>query len=193
MDIISALGLSSASGLNAYIPMLMLGVLDRWTNVIDLPQGWDWLSATPTLIILTVLLVIEVVADKIPALDSMNDVVQTLIRPASGGIVFASGLGTEQVIDGSGPFPWGPFIAGLLIALVIHALKSFSRPAANVTTAGIGAPVLSTLEDVTAFGLSLFAIFLPILGLVLLLVVFGGAFTLLRKAKNARLPKVGQV
>ncbi|MDO5048376.1 MAG: DUF4126 domain-containing protein [Actinomycetaceae bacterium] len=192
MDLISALGLSSASGLNAYIPLVILGALDRWTDVINLPAGWDWLSSTPALIILAVLLIIEVVADKIPALDSMNDVIQTLIRPASGGIVFSSGLGQEQVVDGSAGFPWGTFIVGVVIALVIHLLKSLSRPAANVSTAGIAAPALSTGEDVLAIGLSLFSIYLPILVLVLLVLLFGSAFYLISKVRRAKLLPVGR-
>lgn len=44
MDIVSALGLGSAAGLNAYIPMLIVGLLDRYTSVVNLPAGWTWLS-----------------------------------------------------------------------------------------------------------------------------------------------------
>lgn len=190
MDIISALGLSSASGLNAYIPLIVLGGLDRWTDLVNLPPGWDWLSSTPALIVIGILLIIEVVADKLPALDSLNDIIQTLIRPASGGIVFSSGLGADQVIDGSNGFPWGTFITGVVIALIVHALKSFSRPVANVSTAGIAAPALSTGEDVLSLGLSLFAVIVPFLVLVLLVVLFGSAIYLITKVRRAKLAKV---
>ena len=83
MEFLTAMGLSSAAGLNAYIPMLALGLLDRFTGLVDLPQGWEWLSNGWMLTILTGLLVLEIIADKVPVVDSINDGVQTLIRPAS--------------------------------------------------------------------------------------------------------------
>src|SRR6478735_1580849 len=94
-QLLTGLGLSTAAGLNAYIPMLMLGLLARFTDVVNLPGGWSWMEDGWVLTILAVLLVVEVVADKIPALDSVNDVVQTFVRPAAGGIVFGSGTAAQ--------------------------------------------------------------------------------------------------
>ena len=93
--LLTGLGLSTAAGLNAYIPMLMLGLLARFTDMVNLPQGWSWLENGWVLIIVAVLLVVEIVADKIPALDSINDSVQTFVRPAAGGIVFGSGTAAQ--------------------------------------------------------------------------------------------------
>lgn len=192
MDIVSALGLSSASGLNAYIPMLILGLLDRYTSVIDLPAGWEWLSNPWMLGIVTVLLAVEVVADKVPALDSFNDIIQTVIRPASGGIVFSSGLSPNStMISGSETsFAWTPFIIGVGIALVVHLMKSLSRPVANVTTAGFAAPVLSAGEDLTSIGLSLVAIFIPALVVIILFAFVGFIGYIFYRARTMRLARV---
>jgi hypothetical protein len=119
-----------------------------------------------------VLLVVEMVADKIPVLDSVNDVVHTLIRPAAGGLAFGAGssAGTVTVTDPGG-FPggipggdqWQPVVAGIVIALAVHALKATARPVLNTMTAGVAAPVVSTAEDAASVTLSLAAILLPVL------------------------------
>lgn len=115
-----------------------------------------------------VLLTVELVADKIPVVDSINDVLQTLVRPTSGGIVFASGLGPGEVLDDSGELNWVAIISGVVIALAIHVLKSFARPLIGGTTGGLGNPVVSTLEDSTSLTMSLSALVLPALAVVLL-------------------------
>ena len=95
MELLTGLGLATASGLNAYIPLLALGLLSRFTDLITLPHGWVWLENGWVMAIVAVLLVIEIVADKIPALDSVNDAIQTFVRPTSGGIVFGSGTAAQ--------------------------------------------------------------------------------------------------
>ena len=85
-------GLATAAGLNAYIPLLAMGLLGRFTHLITLPPGWAWLENGWVIGIVAVLLLVEIVADKIPALDSINDTVQTFVRPTAGGIVFGSGF-----------------------------------------------------------------------------------------------------
>ena len=185
MDLISALGLSTASGLNAYIPMVVLGLTDRLTTAVDLPQPWSWLSSTPALIILSVLLGIELVADKLPAVDTVNDVIQTLIRPTSGGIVFATSMGEEQTITSFSTFPWIPFIVGFVIALLMHGLKATARPAANMTTAGFAAPALSVGGDLFSLTMSLFAIFIPVLVIILVGLII---YALIKFRKALKIP-----
>lgn len=177
MEILTATGLSSAAGLNAYIPLLIMGALDKFTSWVNLPPAWNWLSSWWSLGILAVLLVVEVVADKIPALDSVNDIVHTFIRPASGGIVFASGVGAQTVAtnDPDSFFAdtsnWLPIVIGLVIALVVHLTKASARPIANVTTAGLATPFISAGEDTASLGISLLAVVAPIIALILVVIV----------------------
>ncbi len=119
-------------------------------------------------------MIVEIVADKIPALDSINDSVQTFVRPAAGGIVFGSGTAAQTAaVTDPGEWAksggWIPVAIGVVVALVVSLTKTAVRPAANVATAGVAAPVLSTLEDVTSFGLVFVALLIPVLVLVILL------------------------
>jgi hypothetical protein len=189
MELLTGLGLASAAGLNAYIPLLALGLLARFTDLVNLPSGFAWLENGWVLVIVAVLLTVEVVADKIPALDSVNDVVQTVVRPTSGGIVFGAGTASQTAaVTDPGAFvssgQWIPVAIGVAVALVMHLTKTAVRPVANVATAGVAAPVLSTFEDVTSIGLVFAAILLPVLVLVALVVIGWAAFTLWRRSRR---------
>ncbi|QNJ92063.1 DUF4126 domain-containing protein [Mycolicibacterium fluoranthenivorans] len=176
MELLTGFGLATAAGLNAYIPLLALGLLSRFTDLVSLPAGWSWLENGWVLAIVTVLLVIEVIADKVPALDSVNDTIQTFVRHTSGGIVFGSGTAaqTAAVTDpgtlaGSGQ--WVAVVIGVVTALIVSLTKSAVRPVANIGSAGMAAPVLSTAEDVVSVGLVFSAILVPALVLVALVAV----------------------
>ncbi|WP_433529661.1 DUF4126 domain-containing protein [Micromonospora sp. CA-263727] len=173
-ELLTGTGLAASAGLNAYIPLLVTGLLARYTSVIDLPAGWEWLGNGWMLTVLAVLLVVEFVADKVPVVDHVNDVVQTAIRPTAGGLAFGAGTAAETVTvsDPDSFFAssgqWLPVVVGALIALGVHLLKSAARPVINATTAGFGAPVASTAEDATSVLMSLVAILLPVLVLAFL-------------------------
>jgi hypothetical protein len=184
-------GLATAAGLNAYIPMLLMGLLARFTSLISLPHGWTWLENGWVMAIVAVLLAVEIVADKVPALDSVNDAVQTFVRPASGGIVFGSGTAAQTAaVSDPAEFArtgqWVPVAIGVVTALVVHLTKTAVRPAANVATAGVAAPVLSTIEDFTSVSLSLIAIVIPALVLVVMVALAWGAFWLLRRRRRKK-------
>ena len=173
LEILTGTGLAFAAGLNAYIPMLLLGLGARFLDFVQLPAGWAWLENEWVLGILAVLLVIEFFADKIPAVDSVNDVIQTVVRPASGGIVFGSGSASETaaVTDPAAFFEsnqWVPIVTGIVIALLVHGAKTAVRPALNVATLGLAAPVASFFEDVSSVFLSVFAILIPVLVVVVI-------------------------
>jgi uncharacterized protein DUF4126 len=196
MELLTGFGLATAAGLNAYIPLLALGLLSRFTHLVSLPPGWSWLENGWVMAIVAVLLIVEVVADKIPALDSINDTIQTFVRPTAGGIVFGSGTASQTAaVADPGAFAqsgqWIPVAIGAVTALVVSLTKSTVRPAANVATAGVAAPVLSTVEDVTSVGLVFVAILLPILVLVALLALIWGAFRLWRWRRRRNEAKVG--
>lgn len=191
LEALTGTGLAAAAGLNAYIPMLALGLLGRFTDVVALPPGWAWLENEWVLGILGVLLAIEVVADKVPAVDSVNDIVQTLVRPTAGGIVFGSGTSsqTPAISDPGGFFTsgsWVPVAVGVAIALVVHAGKAATRGVANIATVGVAAPVISTAEDVSSVLLVACAILLPALVVVALVVLAVGLVLLVRSGLRAR-------
>jgi hypothetical protein len=189
LELLTGAGLAAAAGLNAYIPLLVMGIAAR-LDWIQLPGGWTWLENEWVLAIIGLLLVIEIVADKVPAVDSVNDWIQTVVRPASGGIVFAGGIGTSTVaVDDPGTFfssgAWLPIVIGIVLALVVHLAKMAVRPIANLGTAGVAAPVLSTAEDGASLLMVVFALVAPVLVLIgLALMVLG--FVLLVRAMRRR-------
>jgi len=189
IEALTGTGLAASAGLNAYIPLLTMGLLARYTNAIDLPGGWSWLSDGWVLLILTVLLAIEVVADKVPVVDHVNDVVQTAVRPTAGGLAFGAGSSSQTVtVSDPGTFftshQWVPIAAGVLIALCVHGVKAVSRPVVNATTAGFGAPVASTAEDFGSVAMSLLAILVPVLVLVGLVVLAWFAVWVVRRRRR---------
>ncbi|WP_091090152.1 DUF4126 domain-containing protein [Micromonospora nigra] len=177
LEVLTGTGLAASAGLNAYIPLLTLGLLARYSDVVDLPGSWQWLGNGWVLGILAVLLAVEVVADKVPVVDHVNDVVQTVVRPTAGGLVFGAGSASETVTVSdpdsffSSTGQWAPVIVGVLIALGVHLLKSAARPVVNASTGGVGAPVASTAEDAASVLMSLVAIVLPVLVLAFLVVL----------------------
>jgi hypothetical protein len=191
LEALTGTGLAASAGLNAYIPLMVMGLLARYTDLIDLPSGWSWLGNGWVLTILGLLLAVEVVADKVPVVDHVNDVVQTVVRPTAGGLAFGAGSGAQTVtVSDPGSFftshQWVPVVSGVLIALCVHGVKAAARPVVNVSTAGFGAPVASTAEDIGSFLMSVLAILMPILVLVGLGVLIWGAFWIARRRRRKR-------
>src|SRR5512143_2842386 len=144
LGVFSAFGLSASAGLNAYIPLLVVGVLAHYTNLIQLKAPWDLLANPWILILLGILLIIEMLADKIPVVNHINDGIQTFVRPVAGAIAFAA---SANVI--SGVHPVVALAAGLLVAGSVHVAKSAAvRPAVTAVTGGAGNVPVSIAEDV---------------------------------------------
>ena len=161
---LTGLGLSAAAGLNAYIPLLLVGVLARFTDVITLPEPYRWIQSGWAIAIVSVLLVAELVLDKVAIVDHVNDTIQTLVRPTVGGVIFAATTAAEQADSSTWmqEHPWVGVLLGVVVAGVVHATKATARPLVNATTVGeYGTPVVSAAEDAASLGMSLVAIFLP--------------------------------
>lgn len=191
MEFLTGTGLAVAAGLNAYIPLLILGLAGRFLDFVDLPANWAWLENPWVLGILGVLLVIEIIADKIPVVDSVNDWIQTIVRPVSGGIAFGTGSasGTAVVSDPESFFTsgsWVPIAIGVVLALGTHATKMAARPILNAATIGTAAPVVSTAEDGASIALSVFALVLPVLVLFAIVALVVGVVVALRRARRKK-------
>ncbi len=171
MDIFSAFGLSASAGLNAYIPLLVVALLARFTSLITLSPPWNTLENGWVIGILVFLSLVEFFVDKFPAINHANDVIQTAIRPVAGAILFAS---SAHIITDIHPVL--AMSLGLLVAGTVHAVKSLAiRPAVTATTAGAANVPVSIAEDITSTVLSIIAIILPVL-IAVLLVMLGALF-----------------
>jgi hypothetical protein len=161
MEIFTAFGLSASAGLNAYMPLLIVAICAR-LNIFKLQAPFDVMESWWVIGVLAVLLVIEMLVDKIPAVDTVNDIINTLIRPAAGAVLFAASA--NIVTDVS---PVISIILGLLVAGGVHAAKATARPVLTATTAGVANPLVSTAEDVVSGVTSLVAILIPWLVLLI--------------------------
>ena len=165
--IFTAFGLSASAGLNAYIPLLLVGLLARYTELIKLSSPWDTLANPWIILMLCLLVIVEMLADKVPAVNHINDLIQTLIRPAAGAIAFAASAHVVTDVN-----PVLALASGLLIAGAVHVAKAGAmRPMVTATTGGAGNIPVSIAEDVVSTVLSILAIILPILVGTLLIVL----------------------
>jgi hypothetical protein len=168
LGIFSAFGLSASAGLNAYIPLLVVGVIAHYLpDTLKLSQPWDLLANPWILILLGVLVIIEMVADKVPAVNHVNDVIQTIVRPVAGAIAFAA---SAKVITDVHPIL--ALACGLLMAGSVHVAKAAAlRPAVTATTGGAGNVPVSIAEDIISFIMSVLAVVIPIVVGTLLIVL----------------------
>ena len=157
LGILGAFGLAAATGLNAYLPLLIVGLLARYTDLIALKAPWSALTHPVVLVVIGALLLIEITVDKIPAVDTVNDVIQTVFRPAAGAILFAA---SGSVISHVSPVL--AMVCGLLIAGGVHAAKAVARPAVTAGTAGLANPAVSLAEDAVSGVTTVLAIIAPV-------------------------------
>lgn len=159
-----AIALAAVAGLRAWLPLLAAGGLAR-LGVLDLGQPFQFLASDQALVLFGVATAIELVGDKIPAVDHALDLVGTPLRPAAGALLAASVLGT--VSD-----PLTSIVIGTAVgapsALVPHAAKSALRAASTATTGGLANPLLSFIEDGISIALFVLAVLVPVLVVALL-------------------------
>ena len=160
LGIFSAFGLSASAGLNAYIPLLVVGAIAHYfPNTLNLSTPFDLLANPWILILLGVLVIIEMVADKVPAVNHINDLIQTVVRPVAGAIAFAA---SANVITDVSPVL--ALACGLLVAGSVHTVKAAAiRPAVTATTGGAGNVPVSIAEDIFAFIASVLAVMIPVI------------------------------
>ncbi|QLY29757.1 DUF4126 domain-containing protein [Nocardia huaxiensis] len=163
--VLGAFGLSGAAGLNAWLPLLVVGAADRF-GWIDLGSSYGWLSSTPALIGLAVVFILDLIGDKIPALDSVLHGVGAIIAPASGAILFTA----ESSLSANLP-PAVTAILGAVTAGSVHAGRTVARPFVTGTTGGVGNPVVSTAEDGTSLILTVLALAVPVLAFIAVLIL----------------------
>lgn len=181
VNVFSGFGLSTAAGLNAYLPLLIVALTARFTDLITLQKPWDTLEHPAVIVLLAVLLIVEMTADKIPAVDTANDVINTAVRPAAGAILFAAQ--TNLIGD---VHPALALACGLLIAGTVHAAKATARPVVTATTGGLGNPVVSVIEDVISAATAILSILAPVLVVFFVAAVGYMAYRWVRRRRGKR-------
>lgn len=167
LGLMTALGLSTAAGLNAYLPLLIVGGLDRWTELLTLDAPYDALAEPQVMIAIGVIALVDFVGDKIPAIDSVLHAVGIVIAPVAGALVALAATGNDTVD------PAFAIVLGVAAAAATHGARSIVRPASTAFTGGTGNPLLSLGEDTTSTILSVGAVIVPVVAAVVALLVVG--------------------
>jgi hypothetical protein len=165
-------GLAAPAGLNAFIPLLVVALADRISDSFNLGRPYDFLSSSSGIFIILMLLTVEIVVDKVPRADHVNDLVQSAVRPAAGAVLFMAANNHDREVH-----PLIAMLFGLVIAGCVHWYKTTARPAITIETRGVGNPFVSMIEDALATVIAVLAVSVPILGAIAVIV---GAFLLRR-------------
>ncbi len=152
--------LAAAAGLNAFLPLLGLALADRFTNYVNLPQPYNIISSVGGIAILLVLVTIDLIADKIPRVDHINDLINSPLRPASGMFLMMAAVSGQGEIHEVVAMFIGLFVAG-----AVHVYKAVSRTRITVASNGLANPMVSLIEDAIAGMTTLLAIVFPWVGL----------------------------
>ncbi len=167
LAIFTAFGLSASAGLNAYIPLLVIALLAKFTGLIHLNPPWDAMTSWWIIGLLVVLNLVEFFADKVPAINHANDVIQTIFRPVAGALAFGASAGAFSDVH-----PVLAMACGLLVAGGGHTVKSaLVRPAISATTGGTGNIPVSIAEDVTSTIVSILSIIVPIIVAAIIILI----------------------
>lgn len=179
-NLLGAIGLGAASGLNAWIPLLGLGLAER-AGLVTLSEPFDQLGSTGVLVALAVVFLADLIGDKVPVVDSVLHAVGTVVAPVSGAVVFAA---QENLLSQS--HPWAAALAGMVLGESVHLARSAVRPAVTAGTGGVGNPIASAIEDAMSFVLTVLAVVVPVLAFVAVVMVSVLVFRRVRRRRRAR-------
>ena len=182
-NLLGSIGLSAASGLNAWIPLFGLGVAER-LGLVTLSAPYDRIGSTPALVVLGALLVVDLVGDKVPVVDHVLHVVGMVVAPVTGAVML---LAQQNLLSQS--HPGLAAVVGVVLGGSVHLSRSAVRPVVTAGTAGVGNPVVSAVEDAVSLVLTVLAVVVPVLAFVALVV---GSVVLWRKVRAWRRRRAAQ-
>ena len=174
------IGLAASAGFRVFVPMLVAAIAAK-TGVLPLNESFQWLSSWTAIAILGTATVVEILAYYIPVVDNLLDTISTPLAIGAGTLLLTSVLPIDSEL-----MRW---ITGAAIgggsAAVVQSGSALTRLTSTKLTAGIGNPVVATIENVAATGTSILSLIIPffILALFLLLtiLIFTGVRRRLRR------------
>jgi len=166
MNIGTPYGLALASGIDAYIPLLSYAVCVRFFHLFKVNPSLTFITQDWFMIILVILALADLFADKIPVVDHVWDAIHTVLRPVTGALVAAAA--SNQT---SGAALLLPIIFGGTLAGMAHTTKAATRLTSTATTAGIANVGISIAEDIAVVIATLLSLFAPVI-MVIVVVLF---------------------
>lgn len=178
LSLFLGIGLSASVGFRVFLPLFALS-LAAYFNVWELNESWLWIGSTTAVITLGMATIVEIGAYYIPIIDNALDTIAIPLATIAGTAVMVS-----TVADLSPVVTWAlAIIAGVGTATAIKSSASATRLGSTVSTAGIGNPIVSTIETGTSIVMAIVSIFLPILAIILVIFIFYIVFKLYKKLK----------
>lgn len=178
--VLAAFGLAGAAGLNAWLPLFGAALLNR-LDVVELAAPFDELSTTTGLAVLATLTALDLIGDKVPAVDHALHTAGTVIAPISGAALFTGQAGAETDIP-----TIAAVTAGGVVAELVHLARALVRAASSATTGGLGNPVLSGIEDATSAALTAVAFAPPLLAGLGVVALLGAGAVFWRRRRRRR-------
>ncbi len=178
LSIFVGISLSAAAGFRVFVPLLVMSIAAH-TGHLTLTSGFEWIGTTPALITFSIATLVEILAYYIPFVDNLLDTIATPAAVVAGVILTAS------TVTGLSPFlSWSlAIIAGGGVAATVQSMTGVTRLASTSTTGGVANPVVSTVELGGATLLSAFAVFLPVVAVIIVgLLLMVGISKLRRKS-----------
>lgn len=181
LKLLAGAGLAIPSGLNAFLPLLLMSVLAKG-NKLTLHSPFDFLASWPAIVGLALLVGIEVLLNKLPQVERLDNALNLILQPLAGGLAFAAVVPPSDLPQGVS------FLMGVALAEAMHLVRQDLQPALLASEmATLLKPVISLFQDGLAFLLALLAVFVPIVGgplAILLLVVSYFSSRRFKKAMN---------
>lgn len=162
-SVVLGVSLAATTGLRAFLPLFLLGLVARFTDLVDLGEAFEWVSSGPALLAFGTGVALELAADKVPGLNHLLDALQTPVRTGAGILISASVMVDLPM--------WSVAILAIIVgggtALAVHVAKSGLRLGASAATGGTASPVASVLEDILCAAGALLSMFIFVFSLVI--------------------------
>ncbi|MRR22864.1 DUF4126 domain-containing protein [bacterium] len=170
------IGLAASAGFRVFVPLLVASVAAK-TGILPLNESFQWLSSWTSIAILGTATVVEILAYYIPVVDNFLDTVATPLAVVAGTLLLTSVLPIDSEL-----MKW---ITGAAFgggsAAVVQSGSALTRLTSTKLTAGLGNPVVATVENVAATGTSILSLIIPFFVLAIFLLMVILIFTSLRK------------
>lgn len=179
LSICLGIGLAASVGFRVFLPLFVLS-LASYLQYVNLNESWEWIGGTSSLIILGVATIAELLAYYIPVIDNILDSIAIPLATLAGTLVMVS-----TITDLSPVVTWTlAIIAGGGTATAIKSTASTTRLTSTVSTAGLGNPLVATIETISSVVMAIVSVILPLLAFILVLGLTYYLFKLYKKFKR---------
>ncbi len=179
LSICLGVGLAASSGFRVFVPLFALSIASYF-GIIPLNDSWAWVGSTPALVILGVASIAESLSYLVPLVDNLLDTIAVHLAGVAGTLVMAG-----STADLSPEMMWAlAIVAGGGAGMAVKSVNATGRAVSTATTAGVANPIVGIAETGTAIGLSILAIFAPVLAVVAVVIGLVGLIWFVMKLKK---------